>query len=53
MSTEVITLRRAAIVAAPGDELPPAIVERAGAAARLAWDEVFEAEIPNLETRKA
>lgn len=32
---------------------PPAIVERAGGAARFAWEEVFLGEIPNADTRKA
>ena len=32
---------------------PPAIVERAGGAARFAWDEFFLGEIPNANTRKA
>ncbi len=31
----------------------PVIVQRAGKAARFAWDEVFRAEIPNAATRKA
>jgi site-specific recombinase XerD len=53
MSTEVIAHRAGEIAIATGDGPPPAIVERAGAAARLAWDEVFEAEIPNHGTRKA
>ena len=53
MSTEVIKRRRGVIVVAPLEGLPPAIIERAGAAARLAWEEVFEAETPNPGTRKA
>jgi integrase/recombinase XerD len=53
MSTDVIPRRPGEVVAASCDALPPAIVERAGAAALLAWDEFFQGEIRNELTRRA
>src|SRR5215831_4332438 len=55
MSRELVPLtsRQSAAVARSAQTAPPAIVERAGGAARFAWDEVFLGEIPNADTRKA
>ncbi len=39
--------------ACPTDRGPPAIITRAGFAARFAWDEFFEGELPNRHTRTA
>src|SRR3954469_15613519 len=42
-----------AVIPAPGGLQPPAIIDRAGGAARFAWDEFFQGEIRNEHTRKA
>jgi integrase/recombinase XerD len=55
MSRELVPLssRPSAALAGSEQSMPPAIVERAGSAARFAWEEVFLGEIPNAGTRKA
>jgi site-specific recombinase XerD len=55
MSGELVPLpsRQSAALARSAQKAPPTIVERAGGAARFAWEEVFLGEIPNADTRKA
>src|SRR5262245_23851663 len=55
MSRELVPLPsgQSAALARSAQTAPPAIVERAGGAARFAWEEVFLGEIPNADTRKA
>src|SRR5262249_22959429 len=55
MSRELVPFRSGATpaLARSEDSSPPAIVERAGAAARFAWDEFFDGEVRNAHTRKA
>jgi integrase/recombinase XerD len=48
-----VPVKQGDLVVRSGEIPAPAIVDRAGGAARFAWDEVFQAEIPNAETRKA
>lgn len=43
---------RAGMIRTAADSLP-AIIEKAGAGARFAWDEFFQGELPNENTRKA
>jgi integrase/recombinase XerD len=51
MSTELVLVQGGELVL-PGPGMP-AIVETAGAGARFAWDEFFDAELPNRHTRVA
>ncbi|APW64305.1 tyrosine-type recombinase/integrase [Paludisphaera borealis] len=52
MSTELVPLSSGAVPAAISPQLP-LLVERAGGAARFAWDEFFYAEHHNANTQKA
>ena len=53
MSTEIVPITSPAIIAPVQASSLPAIVERAGGAARFAWDEFFYAEHHNPHTQKA
>ncbi|MDQ2622343.1 MAG: site-specific integrase [Actinomycetota bacterium] len=53
MSTEIIPATHQAVLVAKPDAALPVLVERAGGAARFAWDEFFFAEHHNPHTQKA
>lgn len=55
MSTELVPVPSGprGLAARPGDPPPPAIIDQAGGAARFAWDEFFQGEVRNENTRKA
>jgi integrase/recombinase XerD len=53
MGNELVKIPRASIPAANGRHDLPVLVERAGGAARFAWDEFFYAEHHNPHTQKA
>jgi integrase/recombinase XerD len=53
MSTEIIPVTSRAIASKANDDPLPVLVERAGGAARFAWDEFFFAEHHNPHTQKA
>jgi site-specific recombinase XerD len=53
MSTEIIPANRQTVVASKIEAALPALVERAGAAGRFAWEEFFYAEHHNPHTQKA
>jgi integrase/recombinase XerD len=53
MSTELVKASSAGVPAASGGQSLPVLVERAGGAARFAWDEFFYAEHHNPHTQKA
>ena len=48
MSTEIIPVTSQAIASTANDDPLPVLVERAGGAARFAWDEFF---LPSITTR--
>jgi integrase/recombinase XerD len=50
MSTELVKASTVSVPAVIGKESLPVLVERAGGAARFAWDEFFYAEHHNLHT---
>jgi site-specific recombinase XerD len=52
LSTELVLSSRTTLISAE-DGGAPSIIERAGAAARFAWDEFFQGEIRNAHTRLA
>jgi integrase/recombinase XerD len=51
MATEIILATAQQVLAAKSDASLPVMVERAGAAARFAWDEFFFAEHHNPHTQ--
>ena len=53
MGTELVKTSSAGIPATGGKAILPELVERAGGAARFAWDEFFYAEHHNPHTQKA
>src|SRR3954466_14687877 len=53
MSSEISPVTTRSVVAATNEAPLPVLVERAGAAARFAWDEFFYAEHHNPHTQKA
>ena len=53
MATEIIPATPQAVLVAKPDAALPVLVERAGGAARFAWDEFFFAEHHNPHTQKA
>lgn len=53
MATEIIPATPQAVLIAKPDAALPVLVERAGGAARFAWDEFFFAEHHNPHTQKA
>ncbi len=53
MGTELVKLSPVSVPAASGNAMLPELVERAGGAARFAWDEFFYAEHHNPHTQKA
>lgn len=53
MATEIIPASPQAVLIAKPDAALPVLVERAGGAARFAWDEFFFAEHHNPHTQKA
>jgi len=53
MSTELVRASTVSIAAAGGKGTLPKLVERAGGAARFAWDEFFYAEHHNPHTQQA
>jgi integrase/recombinase XerD len=53
MSTELVKASEVSVPATSGGQALPVLVERAGGAARFAWDEFFFAEHHNLHTQKA
>ena len=53
MSTEIVRYGHRSIAAAAHEDGLPAIVARAGSAARFAWAEFFGAQIENPHTRRA
>jgi integrase/recombinase XerD len=53
MSTEIIPATAQTVIASKTDAPLPLLVERAGGAARFAWDEFFYAEHHNPHTQKA
>ncbi len=53
MSTEIVPVTSQAIASMAKDAPLPVLVERAGGAARFAWDEFFFAEHHNPHTQKA
>lgn len=53
MSTEIVPIARHSIKASASSSALPLLVERAGGAARFAWDEYFYAEHHNPHTQKA
>lgn len=53
MTTEIIPATPQAVLVAKPDAVLPVLVERAGGAARFAWDEFFFAEHHNPHTQKA
>jgi integrase/recombinase XerD len=53
MSTEIVPATSQAIASKAKDDPLPVLVERAGGAARFAWDEYFFAEHHNPHTQKA
>src|SRR5437763_10652471 len=53
MGTELIKTSPGSAPAVSGKAMLPALVERAGGAARFAWDEFFYAEHHNPHTQKA
>lgn len=53
MSTEIIGAKPQTVIVSKTEHPLPAMVERAGAAGRFAWDEFFFAEHHNPHTQKA
>jgi site-specific recombinase XerD len=53
MGNELVKVAPVSVPAITGQAALPMLVERAGAAARFAWDEFFYAEHHNLHTQKA
>src|SRR5271170_3409507 len=53
MSTEIIPANAQTVIASKIETTLPVLVERAGGAARFAWDEFFFAEHHNPHTQKA
>ncbi len=53
MSTELVKVSPVSVAAAGASPMLPELVERAGGAARFAWDEYFYAEHHNPHTQKA
>ena len=53
MSTEIVPVNPQTAIASKAEDALPVLVERAGAAARFAWDEFFYAEHHNPHTQKA
>jgi integrase/recombinase XerD len=53
MSTEIIPITSPSVIAPAQTSILPVLVERAGGAARFAWDEFFFAEHHNPHTQKA
>jgi len=53
MGTEPVEASSGNLVATGGKAILPEPVERAGGAARFAWDELFHAEHHNPHTQKA
>ena len=53
MATEIIPATAQTLIALKNDAPLPVLVERAGGAARFAWDEFFFAEHHNPHTQKA
>ena len=53
MSTELVRASSAGVQAANGAAILPELVERAGGAARFAWEEFFYAEHHNPHTQRA
>jgi len=53
MSTELVKASTVSVPAVTGQAMLPELVERAGGAARFAWDEFFYAEHHNPHTQKA
>ncbi len=53
MGNELVPVSRAELPARMEPGGPPAIIGRAGNAARFAWDEFFQGEVRNEHTRKA
>ena len=53
MSTELVKASSASVPATSGGQKLPVLVERAGRAARFAWDEFFYAEHHNKQTQRA
>ena len=53
MSTEIIPANAQTVIASKIETALPVLVERAGGAARFAWDEFFYAEHHNPHKQKA
>ena len=53
MSTELVEASAASVPATGGKPVLPELVERAGGAARFAWEEFFYAEHHNPHTQRA
>src|SRR3954469_18214013 len=53
MPSELVKVSSVSVPAASGQTMLPELVERAGGAARFAWDEFFYAEHHNPHTQKA